>query len=98
MVRDRITLSIRQFKTRQELLKIRRVCIDVCMAAASAISPRTLLDDVYERVHVANHGRLLKRECRYCGRRHARKKCAPHTERSAIINIYYTYRVYLVVA
>ena len=49
-------------------------CVDVCRAAESAISHRSVLDDVCEPVHVVNHGRLLKRECRYCGRRHAPKK------------------------
>ena len=78
MIRDRIILGIRQSETRQELLKIRRlsldVCVDVCRAAESAISHRTVLDGVCEPVQVVNNGRLLKRECRYCGRRHAPKK------------------------
>ena len=78
MTRDRIILGIRQSETRQELLKIRKlsldVCVDVCRAAESAISHRSVLDDVCEPVHVVNHGRLLKRECRYCGRRHAPTK------------------------
>ena len=78
MIRDRIILGIRQSETRQELLKIRKLsldaCVDVCRAAESAISHRSVLDDVCEPVHVVNHGRLLKRECQYCGRRHAPKK------------------------
>ena len=78
MIRDRIILGIRESETRQELLKICRlsldVCVDVCRAAESAISHRTVLDDVCEPVHVVNNGRLLKRECRYCGRHHAPKK------------------------
>ena len=73
-----IVLGIRQSETRQELLKIHRLtvdaCVDVYRAAESAISHRTVLDYVYEYVHVVNLGRLLKRECRYCGRRHAPKK------------------------
>ena len=66
-------LGVRQSETRQELPKIRRlsidVCVDVCMAADSAMSHRTVLDDVHEPVHVANHGRLIKPECPYCGKR-----------------------------
>ena len=90
MIRDRITLGIRQSETRQELLKIRKLsldaCVDVCRTAESATPHRTVLDDVYEHVYVVNHGRLLMRECRYCGRRHAPKnKCVPHMERPAII-------------
>ena len=78
MIRDRIILGIRQSETRQELLKIHKLsldaCVDVCRAAESAISHRSVLDDVCEPVYVVYHGRLLKRECRYCGRRHAPKK------------------------
>ena len=72
MIGDRIILGIRQSETRQELHKIRKpsldACVDVCRAAESAISHRSVLDDVCEP------GRLLKRECRYYGRRHAPKK------------------------
>ena len=50
MIRDIIILGIRQSETRQELLKIGMlsmdVCVDVCRAAESAISHRTVLDDV----------------------------------------------------
>ena len=78
IIRDRIILGIRQSETRQELLKIRKLsldaCVDVCRAAESAISHRSVLGDVCEPVHVVNHGRLLKRECQCCGRRHAPKK------------------------
>ena len=77
MVRYRIILDIQSEKL-QELLKIRRLsldgCVDVCRPAESAIPHRTVLDDVYEPVYVVNHGRLLKRECRYCGRLHAPKE------------------------
>ena len=78
MIRDRIILGITQSDTRQELLKIHKrslnACVDVYRAAKSAITHRSVLDDLCEPVHVVNHGRLLKRECRYCGRRHAPKK------------------------
>ena len=78
MKRDRIILGLRQSKTRQELLKIRKLsldaCVDVCRAAESAMSHRSVLDDACEHVHVVNYGRLLKRECRYCGMRQAPKK------------------------
>ena len=77
MVRYRIILDVQSEKL-QELLKIRRLsldgCVDVCRPAESAIPHRTVLDDVYEPVYVVNHGRLLKRECRYCGRLHAPKE------------------------
>ena len=88
MIRDRIILGIRQSETRQELLKIRRlsldVCADFCRAAESAISHRTVLDDVCEPVHVVNNGRLLKRDTAV-GVTRSRKKCALHMERPAII-------------
>ena len=76
--KNRIILGIRESETRQELLKICKLslhaCVDVCRAAESAISHRSVLDDVCVTVYVVNHGRLFKRECRSCGRCHAPKK------------------------